>query len=310
MTPFVWANFFGTTLSASVSSGASSIQVASAAGAPTISGQQWAIVVQSASTPSVREVMYVTAITGTTLTVSRAQEGTAAGTWAIGDEVLGTNTEGLMAWLQSGRLLGVRVLVSSTTYTPTVGTNSIIVEVQGGGGAGGGAAITDGSHWSVGSGGASGSWCLAHFTSGFSGSAITIGAGGAPVAGAQGSSGGTTSFGSISAPGGGGGQTNSTTTSITGWSGQGIPGAIATGGLINAQGAPGSNGIILGNGPASGIGGTSRYGGGGQNGSTGPGVQGGGPGAGGSGAGSPTSQATALEGGAGIAGIVIVWEFA
>ena len=98
MATYVWVNFFETTLSASVTSGATTINVASASGAPTItSGQQWAITVQSASTPNVREVMYVTAISSTTFTVSRAQEGTAAGTWAIGDYVIGTNTEGQMA---------------------------------------------------------------------------------------------------------------------------------------------------------------------------------------------------------------------
>lgn len=100
MSTFVFANFFQSTLAAAVTSSQTTISVASASGVPTIStGQQWAIVVQSASTQTAREVMYVTAISGTTLTVTRGQEGTSAQTWSIGDNVFGGNTAGQMGAL-------------------------------------------------------------------------------------------------------------------------------------------------------------------------------------------------------------------
>lgn len=97
MTTFVFANFFQTTIAAAATSSQTTISVASNAGVPTIAaGQQWAIVVQSASTPSIREVMCVTATSGTTFTVARGQEGTAAQAWSVGDNVTGANTAGQM----------------------------------------------------------------------------------------------------------------------------------------------------------------------------------------------------------------------
>lgn len=100
MSTFVFANFFQSTLAAAVTSSQTTIPVASASGVPTIgTGQQWAIVVQSASTQTAREVMYVTAISGTTFTVTRGEEGTTAQSWSIGDNVFGGNTAGQMGAL-------------------------------------------------------------------------------------------------------------------------------------------------------------------------------------------------------------------
>lgn len=118
MAQLVWADFFSTTLAAAVTSGDTSISVASAANAPTIAaGEQWIIAVQSSSTPSSREIMAVTAITSTTFTVTRAQEGTSAGTWAIGDIVFGTNTAGQMAALQQLFSGGAGTISANTTLT-------------------------------------------------------------------------------------------------------------------------------------------------------------------------------------------------
>lgn len=100
MSTFVFSNFFQTTFSASVTSTATTITVASGTNAATVpAGTQWAIVAQSASTPSIREVMYVTAISGTTFTVLRGQEGTSGLAWNSGDDVFAATTAGQLASL-------------------------------------------------------------------------------------------------------------------------------------------------------------------------------------------------------------------
>lgn len=102
-----------------------------------------------------------------------------------------------------GRLIGVRTFDADAAYTPTAGTNSIIVEVIGAGGAGGGAAAQSAGQTNAGGGGGSGSYARARITSGFSGAACVIGIGGAGVVGGNGNNGGASSFGAfVSCPGG------------------------------------------------------------------------------------------------------------
>lgn len=233
----------------------------------------------------------------------------------VGGEVA-VGSDGVSEWIMpgSGRLLGIQVFATAgtATYTPTPGTRSVVVEAVGGGGAGGGSQVTDSSHYSVGSGGAAGSWGIGRYTSGFAGVTVTVGAGGSGAAGAGGGSGSASSFGSLlTGPGAGGGQTSlPIPISSAGLSNQGAPGAAGSGGIMGSSGQPGPCGITLGTGPLSGQGAPSRYGAGGAN--TGGGIGAGavGQGAGGSGAASGISQATALAGGAGAPGIVIVWEYA
>ncbi|MGR1224328.1 phage tail-collar fiber domain-containing protein [Aeromonas veronii] len=215
-----------------------------------------------------------------------------------------------------GRLIGVQVFTSSATYTPTAGTKSVVVEVQGGGGAGGGAATTGAGTISASVGGAAGSYGKGRFTAGFSGVAVTIGAGGAGVSGGAGSSGGASSFGGlISAPGG---------------AGTYPPGAGAPAGFSSTErnsGVPTGANIcsVLGQGGGSpaglvsppmalgGIGGASYFGcgGSGENGITGEPPQAGlNPGSGGGGAASGNNAGITKAGKNGAAGIVIVWEYA
>lgn len=214
---------------------------------------------------------------------------------------------------QAGRLINVQVFstAGTFTYTPTVGTTSVIVEVQGAGGAGGGAAATGAGAMSIGSGGTAGAYGKSRLTSGFSGVNVTVGAGGVPVSGTSGGNGGLSSFGTfITAPGGSGGTRIGPTTPGIGTGS--AAGAISTGGnMLNTTGSPG--GIAI---SASatlqfgGIGGASVLGGGGTITSTGsiPGVAVS-PGSGGAGA-SQGASAAALAGGAGAPGIVIIWEYA
>lgn len=198
----------------------------------------------------------------------------------------------------AGRLIGTQYFASpgTSTYTPTTGTNYVIVEVWGGGGSGG----------SPGSPGAGGGYCLKKITSAFSGVTVTVGAGGASATGAGGNGGGTSSFGSIcSATGGGAGLSTGGGVLITGTTRVGASvGGSGTGGDINTSGG-GGYGIWDGGASFAAIGGAPARGSGvGQvRTSTGSGSAGSNPGGGGL----PGSNTSAS--GAGGSGLVIVWEY-
>lgn len=133
-----------------------------------------------------------------------------------------------------GRLIGVQVFTANGTYTPDAGTNSIIVYDQGGGGAGGGVPATGSTQSGISGAGTPGAYAIARYTSGFSGVAVTIGAGGVGVVGGAGGNGGATSFGALlSCPGGPGG----------------LAGAVSSGPITANSGAsssgPSGSGIIL-----------------------------------------------------------------
>lgn len=181
------------------------------------------------------EVIKVTDITGTTWTIVRAQEGTTALNFVAGDKVELRVTAGFLQDLQFGRLLAVRVITTTQTYTPTTGTKSVLVECVGGGGGGVGVPSVASGFISGGSGGGGGSYAKSHYTSGFSGVTVTVGAGGAggPSYGGPGSAGGTTSFGAlISCPGGSGGLYLIPTDSTTAARSYQAPTAAPTGGNI------------------------------------------------------------------------------
>lgn len=215
----------------------------------------------------------------------------------------------------TGRLINIRAFASpgASTYTPTAGTASIVVEVQGGGGGGGGAALTTGGFASTGAGGGGGGFAMSRLATGFSGATITIGAAGsAGGAGGSGGAGGTSSFGALlTATGGGGG-------------GAGGTGAFpATNTSAGASGVGASGNVFNGNGGAGGIsvlasttscvscgGGDSHYGDGGAPVfTTGAGTAAVNAGAGGSG-GLSVNGAAAQAGGAGAHGLVIIYEYA
>lgn len=226
-------------------------------------------------------------------------------------------SDGATAWRvvggSTGRLIGVQVFAASGTYTPTPGTQSVLVELIGGGGGGGGAQSTASGEVAVASGAASGSYARGRFTSGFAGAAVTIGAAGTGGTGAAGTDGGASSFGGLmTAPGGPGGGISKNPPPWVQGSGQA---ALPTGGNIEAaQGASGGVSFMAGLGGNSGYGGpgaASRMGGGGRDVSANSnGTNAGSPGAGGGGTANAESQATARTGGNGAPGRCIVWEFA
>lgn len=90
----LFVNNYQTTLGAALSSTATTMTVSSATGLPSsLSGQFIPITLTPASSPgSVYEIVYVTAISGTTLTITRGEEGTSALSWNVGDILYSTNT--------------------------------------------------------------------------------------------------------------------------------------------------------------------------------------------------------------------------
>jgi hypothetical protein len=214
----------------------------------------------------------------------------------------------------SGRLLNVQIFTSNGTYTPTPGTNSIIVEVQGAGGAGGGALTTSSSQSSAGSGGTSGAYAKGRFTSSFSGVAVTVGTAGTGAVGGNGGTGGTTSFGALlsapGGPGGGAGTTISSSSAGVSGAGSGNTSMPSGGNVVALEGQSGGTGVIFLVSSYSGFGGSSPNGtGGASKFSVGAGLAGSGYGAGGSGALNGISS-SATAGGNGSPGVAIVWEFA
>jgi len=208
----------------------------------------------------------------------------------------------------TGRVLNVRAITASTTYVPTPGTNSIDVLVIGGGGAGGSTSTTAAGQISVASGGSAGGACRSYLTTGFSGQAITIGAGGT-VAG--GGTGGASSFGSLLTAGPGATGANGVAAAAPSLTTP-LGGGSATGGnVFNAIGqagfpAQGINSSSF----LSGAGGSSILGAGGAGKPTtsAPGNNAVTPGSGGGGA--LAGASTAVQtGGSGAAGIVIITEY-
>lgn len=97
-TQFVFANNVQTTLANAASTSQTTITLASTANFPTIpAGYFWAVTLNDAATQAIFEVVYVTSISGSNLTVLRAQEGTAAHAWNVGDFAFACATAGVLA---------------------------------------------------------------------------------------------------------------------------------------------------------------------------------------------------------------------
>jgi hypothetical protein len=212
-----------------------------------------------------------------------------------------------------GGLIGIQPFGTAGTfiYTPTVGTNSVVVELVGAGGGGGGCAITGASQVAMGQAARGGGYATKRISAGFSGVTVTVGAkGSGGTAGANaGTSGGTTSFGALlSATGGAAGNGGPAQGASAAAFGQ--PGGAGSSGAPNGAGSAGNPSIspfaslVVG-----GAGGASFYGAGVSGASTTTGAAGNAavtPGSGGSGANNTQSQGTGLAGGNGADGFVRV----
>lgn len=217
----------------------------------------------------------------------------------------------------TGRLMGTQLFTANGTYTPTLGTKSIIVEIVGGGGGGGGCPACSASQQATASGGVSGGYGKGRYTVPSSPVSVIVGAGG--TGGAAGSNagvgGGASGLGALlTVPGGTGGaagtasaatvqapKATNDTTLPTGATLIGLPGQrnrkaqIVLG--ITAQ-------VILG-----GDGGCTPFGVGGDGGQGSAGSAGQGFGAGGGGCSQFASEA-GDKGGNGSQGMVLIYEYA
>jgi hypothetical protein len=220
--------------------------------------------------------------------------------------------------LTPGRLIGVQVFsaAGSSTYNPTVGTRSVLVEVQAGGGGGGSCSATGSGQYSIGSPGAGGGYARSRLTAGFADVLVTVGSGGAGGTAStdNAATGGTSSFGSLlSATGGSAGALGVPQTQVSIINGKGAAGSGVGGNIVNISGGSpppttgfsstaastvASGNAVLG----AGVGSRASNGAGSNN--VGLGYGGGGGGA------IVGASAAAAKGGDGAGGAVIVWEFA
>lgn len=181
------------------------------------------------------EIVRVTAISGDSLTIMRAQEGTSARLIGVNDQIAATITAKTLTDAEQGGIGSpqITVLTAGGTYTTPVGAKSLWVRLSGGGGGGGGGA----GNSQTGGGGGSGGYCEGIITSPAASYGVTIGAGGTGgTAGQPGTAGGQSLFGTVlTANGGGGGGAG-----VAGGSGgAGGAGGTASGGSLSLTGGRG-----------------------------------------------------------------------
>jgi len=217
-------------------------------------------------------------------------------------------------------LVNVRNLTASGTYVPTVGTKLIFVEAWGGGGGGGGSKGGGGLGAGAGGGGGAGGYCSKIIAPIASSYPFTIGAAGAGgQTGGNGQNGGQTTFDTLVAGGGNGGAGSVNQTTLANAAG-GL-GGTASGGDFNIRGQGGEYGWTQGD-DGSGIapysvaigggGGSTMMGGGATPNAIAGGLTAQGRGSGGGGGAAPAASPgnISVNGTAGQAGLIRVWEFA
>lgn len=209
-----------------------------------------------------------------------------------------------------GRLLNIRRITSNQVNTPTPGTTSCYVIVQGAGGAGGNTSTTSAGQACVCGGGGAGGYGASYLTSGFSGVSMTVGAG--AVAGV--SLAGASSFGALITANGGGNAGNGPafTNTNAALALGGVGGACTGGNIVNSKGQDGYVGSFGQTSSfVSGAGAPSQFGGGGAGipTSTSVGNVAVSYGSGGGGALAGASQGV-QAGGNGAAGVIIIYDYA
>jgi hypothetical protein len=91
-----FANFIKTTLAEDLSAGETDVDITSATGLPSISGDEYFYLTFIRASDNAQEVVKVTAVAGTTLTVTRGQDSTTGITFSSGDTVVLANNAALL----------------------------------------------------------------------------------------------------------------------------------------------------------------------------------------------------------------------
>lgn len=134
MTEFVIPNNVNTTLAAAISSSAKSLTLASASNLPTLgTGQVMPLTLNDAATGQVFEVVYVTAISGSTLTIEREKEGTTAQSWSVGDYAYSCLTSGTAA-VSTGNKSGTFYVAPATDPEHATQRQQVVLSGQDGSG--------------------------------------------------------------------------------------------------------------------------------------------------------------------------------
>ena len=121
MTQFVFANGVQTTLAAAITATDTTLVVASTANLPTIAaGQQCPAVL---GTLALFEIVYITNINSSTLTITRGQENTAAQSWSLGTQFEISVTAGSIAAAQIIGTLGGAL--TGTLPNPGIGSGVV-----------------------------------------------------------------------------------------------------------------------------------------------------------------------------------------
>ena len=127
---FLFADFVNTVLSAGVTPTQTTISVSSAANIPTTSTDNPLALVLMSADQSLFEVVYCTFVSGTTLTVMRGQEGTAAQSWNSGDNVFAAFTAGVLTRMlqrvTNQQTLSANTVLSSASSGQTIFTSGAI----------------------------------------------------------------------------------------------------------------------------------------------------------------------------------------
>lgn len=115
MAQFIFANNVNTTLAAPLTSSGVTLTLASSVNLPALaSGQIMPLTLNDAATGTFYEIVYVTNISGVTLTVTRGEEGTSALNWSVGDYAACMHTAGTVASVNGN---------DSQTFTAAPATN-------------------------------------------------------------------------------------------------------------------------------------------------------------------------------------------
>lgn len=230
----------------------------------------------------------------------------------------------LSASLKTGRLIGVQTITATGagTYTPTSGTTSVVIELQGGGGGGGASQPPAASRTSIGIGGSGGAWGRVRLTAAFSGAGYVVGAKGTGGAAGNnaGNAGANTTFtatggGTVYTAAGGPGGAAGSTGNLLPFSDAGAVGGVITNLTVGQSGGASGLSSATANQSVGSRGGDSYYGRGGLEVKSITGENKTGNNATGKGAGGGGGLSTASSGGAGAAGgdgtdgQIVIWEY-